>query len=145
MPRNTLRCPTQWCGASTWPYIIVDDDRSPTSCAVVTISIHIDVGSLPLVRTQRTSSSRISAAVPGMVSRPASRRLVSHSRMLNPLLVTPLAISIGVTGDRQFGIDAALHADFGGAGDMRLPGPLGDLVRRQRVGVGIVLALREGA
>ncbi|COX14605.1 Uncharacterised protein [Mycobacterium tuberculosis] len=50
---------------------------------------------MPLVSTQRTSSSRISAAVPGMVSSPASRRPISHSRMLSPLLVTPLAISIG--------------------------------------------------
>ena len=70
MSRSTLRCPTQCLGVSTWPYIIVELDRRPTSCAVVTTSIHIDVGSLPLVSTQRTSSSRISAAVPGMVSEP---------------------------------------------------------------------------
>ncbi len=30
-----------------------------------------------------------------MVSRPASRKLISHSRMPTPLLVTPLAISMG--------------------------------------------------
>lgn len=82
-------------GLSTWPYIMVELDRSPTSCAVVTISIHSEVGSLPLVSTQRTSSSRISAAVPGIVSSPASRRLISHSLIDSPLLVTPLAISIG--------------------------------------------------
>ncbi len=44
----------------------------PSLCAVVTISIQAEAGSLPLVSTQRTSSSRISAAVPGMVSRPAA-------------------------------------------------------------------------
>jgi hypothetical protein len=38
-----------------------------------------------------------------------------------------------------------MHADLGRAGDVRLPGPLGDLVRRQREGVGVVLALRERA
>ena len=35
-----------------------------------TTSIHASAGSLPFVRTQRTSSSRISAAVPGIESRP---------------------------------------------------------------------------
>ena len=93
---------------STWPYIIVELDRSPTSWAVVTTSIHAEVGSLPLVSTQRTSSSRISAAVPGMEPSPASRRLVSHSRIDVPLLVTPLEISIGenactcIDGTRAF-------------------------------------------
>jgi hypothetical protein len=33
---------------STWPYIIVELDLSPISCAVLTISTHSDVGSLPL-------------------------------------------------------------------------------------------------
>ena len=46
----------------------------PSSCAVVTTSIQVAAGSLPLVSTQRTSSSRISAAVPGIVSSPASLR-----------------------------------------------------------------------
>ena len=95
MPASTRRWPTQCRGVSTCPYIIVELERSPTSCAVVMTSIHSEVGSLPLVSTQRTSSSRISAAVPGMVSRPASRNAVNHSRMLEPLLVTPLTISIG--------------------------------------------------
>ena len=37
----------------------------------------------------------ISLAVSDRDNGPASRRLISHSRILNPLLVTPLAISIG--------------------------------------------------
>ena len=41
-------------------------------CAVLMISSQVAVGSLPLVSTQRTSSSRISAAVPGIESSPAS-------------------------------------------------------------------------
>ena len=69
-PRSTLRCPTQCFGVSTWPYIIVELERSPTSWAVVMTSIHAEVGSLPLVSTQRTSSSRISAAVPGIEPNP---------------------------------------------------------------------------
>ena len=165
MSRSTLRWPTQCRGLSTCPYIIVDDDRRPTSCAVVTISIHIDVGNLPLVSTQRTSSSRISAAVPGMVSSPASRRLISHSRMLKPALGHAVgdlhrgervhvhrrhpgldgAHQVGVAGDRQLGVDAALHADLGGAFDVRLPRAVGDLVGGQRERVGVALALRERA
>jgi len=60
--------PTEWetqCGgASTWPYIIVDELCRPMECAVLTMSSHESDGSLPLVSTHRTSSSRISAAVP---------------------------------------------------------------------------------
>lgn len=67
----------------------------PNSCAVVTTSTQVAAGSLPLVRTQRTSSSRISAAVPGMVSRPASRAAVSQSRIERPVRVAPLTTSIG--------------------------------------------------
>ncbi len=67
----------------------------PSSCAVLTTSIHVAAGSLPLVRTQRTSSSRISAAVPGMESSPASLAAVSHSRIDMPVRDAPLTISIG--------------------------------------------------
>ena len=59
-----------------WQVTVQCENRGtvPNSCAVVTTSTQVAAGSLPLVSTQRTSSSRISAAVPGMVSRPASRR-----------------------------------------------------------------------
>ncbi|SIA34625.1 Uncharacterised protein [Mycobacteroides abscessus subsp. abscessus] len=75
---------------------MVELERSPTSCAVLMTSIHSDAGSLPLVSTQRISSSRISAAVPGMVSRPAARSSVSQSRTLWPPLEAPLTISMGL-------------------------------------------------
>ncbi len=39
--------PTQWCGESTWPYIIVELDRRPTSWAVVTTIDQVAVGNLP--------------------------------------------------------------------------------------------------
>ena len=60
-----------------------------------TTSTQVAAGSLPLVSTQRTSSSRISAAVPGIVSRPASRREDSQSRTETPALEAPVTTSIG--------------------------------------------------
>ncbi len=89
-------------------YIIVEDERSPTSCAVLMTSSQVAVGSLPLVRTQRTSSSRISAAVPGIESSPASLAAVSQSRIDMPVRVAPLTTSIGenawtcIPGTRSF-------------------------------------------
>ena len=67
----------------------------PTRCAVVTTSIQVRVGSLPLVSTQRTSSSRISAAVPGSEPRPASRALIRKSSIDRPVRAVPLTTSIG--------------------------------------------------
>ena len=67
----------------------------PSSCAVVMTSIQAAVGSLPLVSTQRTSSSRISAAVPGIEPSPAAFASVSHSRMDRSARVAPLTTSIG--------------------------------------------------
>ncbi len=55
------------------------------------------------------------------------------------------ADQVGIAGDRQFGVDAALHADLGGTGDVRFPGALGDLVGGQRERVGVILALSERA
>jgi hypothetical protein len=93
--RMTRRCPTQCAGVSTCPYIIVEDVRRPSSCAVVITSIHIEAGSLPLVSTQRTSSSRISAAVPGSESTPASLARISHSLIGSPVREAPFATSMG--------------------------------------------------
>ena len=58
-------------------------------------SIQSLAGSLPLVRIQRTSSSRISAAVPGTESSPASLAWISHSRIDSPVRDAPLSTSIG--------------------------------------------------
>ena len=55
------------------------------------------------------------------------------------------AHQVGVAGDGQLGVDAALHAHLGRAGDVRLPRPVGDLVGGQRERVGVALALRERA
>ena len=67
----------------------------PSSCAVVITSIQAAAGNLPLVSTQRTSSSRISAAVPGSEPSPASRARTSHSRIGSPVRAAPLPTSIG--------------------------------------------------
>ena len=45
----------------------------------------------------------------------------------------------------QLGVDAALHADLGGAELPRLLGAVGDLVERERVGVGVGAPLGERA
>src|SRR3954465_11733703 len=95
MRESTRRWETQWRGLSTWPYIIVELDLTPTLWAVETISIQVLVGNLPLVSTQRTSSSRISAAVPGRVSRRDSRALIRKSSKDRPVRDEPLTISIG--------------------------------------------------
>ena len=81
---SVRRCATQCAGVSTWPYIIVEVVGRPTRCAVRMISSQVAVGSLPLVSTQRTSSSRISAAVPGTESSPASFAAVRKSRERQP-------------------------------------------------------------
>ncbi|GAA3007479.1 hypothetical protein GCM10020229_19040 [Kitasatospora albolonga] len=62
---------------------------------MLTTSTQVAAGSFPLVSTHRTSSSRISAAVPGMESSPASLAAASHSRIESPVLVAPLTTSIG--------------------------------------------------
>ena len=103
--------------------------------------------------------------MPGIVSRPASRRLSQPLPDREPALGHPVGDlhrtkrvhvhrrhprldrphQIGVAGHRQLGVDAALHAHLRRARDVRLPGPVGDLVGRQRVRVGVALALRERA
>src|SRR5918992_1580237 len=74
----------------------VEQDRMPSRWAVVTISSHVSAGSLPLVRTHRTSSSRISAAVPGIVPRPRRRHSSRNSRNEMPSRVAPFSTSIGL-------------------------------------------------
>ena len=48
MPASTRKWPSQWPGWSTWPYIIVELDRMPSSCAVVTTSTQVDGRQLAL-------------------------------------------------------------------------------------------------
>ena len=77
--RVTTMCRAQLCGCSTDPNMIVMLDRNPTVWAVRCASSHSSVEILSGQRMARTSSSRISAAVPGSVLSPASFSLVRYS------------------------------------------------------------------
>ena len=72
MSRSRSMCLTQCSGSSVWPYIIVEVEGMPRLCAVRMTSIHCRTFNLLGLRDLRTSSSRISAAVPGILPNPAS-------------------------------------------------------------------------
>ena len=82
-------------GRSIEPNMIVTFERRPTECATRCTSSHSSVFTLSGHRIARTSSSRISAAVPGIVSSPASRALIRKSSKESPVRLEPLTISIG--------------------------------------------------
>src|SRR3954447_16324300 len=52
---------------------------------------------------------------------------------------------IPIEGGGKIGVDAALHADLGGAGDPRLLRTVRDLVQGERVGLSVRLSLGERA
>ena len=87
MSRSSSMWRTQCSGCSVWPYIMVEVEGMPSPCAVQITSIQRETFSLLGLRSPRTSSSRISAAVPGMLPMPASlsemRCSVSESRVLS--------------------------------------------------------------
>jgi hypothetical protein len=94
--REQLQVGDPVVGWSTWPYIIVLVVGMPSRWAVVTTSTQDAVGSLPLVSTHRTSSSRISAAVPGQAVDPASRTETRNSAIDSDERAAPLTTSIGL-------------------------------------------------
>ena len=94
--RSTSRWLAQERGPSMWPIIIVVVARRPSSWAVIITSAHSAVRTLSGHRWARTRSSRISAAVPGRVPRPASRRRARNSRTLIPSVWAPCQTSSGV-------------------------------------------------
>ena len=140
-------------GCSTAPNMIVMFERRPTSWAVRWASSHSSVLILSGQRMARTSSSRISAAVPGRVLSPASMsraQVVGQglAQALGPLgdLEGGEAVDVDVgrgllhrPGDVdvvvavEVGVDAALEADLGGAQLGRLDDPAGDVVQREQV------------
>ena len=71
------------------------------------------------------------------------RRERVHVHARHPLLHRPDQVGVGGGGQRR--VDAALHADLGGAVRPGLLGPVGDLVQREPVRVGVALALGERA
>ncbi len=78
-----------------WPYISVEVERRPIECAALTISIQRSRFSLRGDTISRTESSRISAAVPGIVPRPASTSQRRYSASSIWLLRCPKSISSG--------------------------------------------------
>ena len=153
--RSTSRWLAQERGPSMWPIIIVVVARRPSSWAVIITSAHSAVRTLSGHRWARTRSSRISAAVPGRVPRPASRRRVRNSRTLMPSVWAPCQTSSGVKpwtciwGRRslialehrdvevagEVRVDAALQADLGGPELPGLDRAVDHLVDVQDVGV----------
>ena len=105
-------------------------------------------------RMARTGSSRISAAVPGRVLRPASRSRTQvvgqrHPRAAGPFGDLEGGEPVDVDGRRRLadrldhlevvvavevGVDAPLQTDLGGPEGLGLPHPVGDLAQLEQVG-----------
>ena len=75
--------------------MMVEVVRRPTLCASSITDSHCAVSILSGHRTARTSSSRISAAVPGRLPKPASAKRASNSRTGTPKVRAPCQISSG--------------------------------------------------
>ena len=140
----SARVRTRWratcTGRSTVPNMIVTFERRPTECAVRCASSHSSVFTLSGQMTARTSSSRISAAVPGSVASPASFSLheVVGERHVEPArafghLERGEAVHVDLRRDLlhrardvdvvvavEVGVDAALEAHLGRAALDRL-------------------------
>ena len=112
--RCRARVRTMWraqlTGCSTEPNMIVTLERRPTLCAVRCASSHSSVETLSGHRTARTSSSRISAAVPGSVFRPTSLRRVRYSARGTPERRAPSVTSSAVKPWMWMRSDAARTA-----------------------------------
>jgi hypothetical protein len=137
----------------------------PSACAVATTSSHCAAGQLALGEHPADLVVEDLRGGAGIEPRPASRSSVSHSSIDTPALAAAAddlhrgervhvhvrhrglhrADQVGVEGDRQLRVDAALHADLGGPVGGGLDGPRGDLVEREPERVGVALALGERA
>ena len=79
-----------------WPNITVTVERRPARCEASMISTQRETGSLFGLIRSRTPSWSTSAAVPGVESRPASRRRAKTSTGGSPEMSHMCAISIGL-------------------------------------------------
>ena len=128
--------------ASTWPNMMVAVVLKPTRCAASMTCNHARWSSLSGQITRRTSSSRISAAVPGKcaqagiaqtsagtlrpagpsvlraVRRPPAARTRGRAFAAAADLTARQSVEVRLTG--VVGMDAALHAHFGRAAFPRL-------------------------
>ena len=149
--------------------MIVAVERRPTPCAVSCTSSHWPVVTLSGQSVRRTSSSRISAAVPGSEARPGVaeqdevlvERQPERRRALpdlergervhvdpgHGLLHGAADLEVGLAGEAR--VDAALEADLGRAALPRLARAARDLAGRHDVRAAAQVrgepALREGA
>src|SRR3954451_22837092 len=108
----------QCTGFSMAPNMMVMFEFSPTEWAARWASSHSSVSILSGQRVARISSSRISAAVPGRVRRPAAR---GRSRERGGRAAQPLegagerpAQPLGALGDLQGGEAVDVHVGRGG-------------------------------
>ena len=145
--RTCSRWRAQCRGDSTWPNMMVAVLRRPTRCAARITSSHCCVLTLSGQMIARTSSQRISAAVPGSVRRPASRSCAEEGLQPDPERAgavgdlerrermhvdvrrgTPRGLhdrQVGVAGVAR--VDAALQAHFRRPARLRLRHALADL------------------
>ncbi len=89
MERSNARCVALCALVSTWPYMMVEVVRRPSLWAVSISSTHCAVVIRPGAITSRTSSTRISADVPGRLSSPASCSARRYSATLTPASSAP--------------------------------------------------------
>ncbi len=155
--RCRARVTTRWRaherGCSIAPNMIVTFERRPTAWAARCASSHCSVLTLSGQSTARTSSSRISAAVPGRVLSPASRSVDEvlgerHPRApgalghleggegvdVDPLRAGPDRLDhVEVVVAVEARVDATLEADLGRALRLGLGHPAGDLLQLEQV------------
>ncbi len=152
-------------GVSTWPNIIVQVDRPPSSCQTRWTSSHSSVSTLLTVIALRTRSTRISAPPPGRLPMPASFKPAQHvaQRQLVQLVEVPdFRGAEGVQVDRrkassqvaqqllvplqlQRRMVAALQEDLIAAEGDGFLDLLVQHLARQDVGVGVGALAVEGA
>ena len=149
--------------------MMVTFDRRPTECAVRWASSHSSVSILSGQMIARTSSSRISAAVPGRVREPGvlrehevlaerhaepagafgdlERGEPVHVDLRRDLLHRPRHVEVVLAV--EVGVDAALETHLGGAALDRFDDPPLDLVAVEEIRVAAEVqrqrTLREGA
>ena len=94
--RITRMCSASSHGSSMWPNMTVAVERRPAPCEASMISTQRATGSLFGEMRARTPSCSTSAAVPGVESRPASRRRAKTWPGARPEMSHMCAISIAL-------------------------------------------------
>ena len=93
--RTRMMCLAQCWSFSTWPYMIVAVVLKPMLWAASMTCSHCSVLILSAQIISLTSSSKISAAVPGSVFRPTSLSCCKYSPTSRPKVAAPCQTSSG--------------------------------------------------